>query len=195
MGGQQSEMAKSFKSLGLMLILSVVLVYMVMAGQFESLSTPFVILFSLPPTFSGAALGLYLTDRTMNMSSIIGMVMLVGLVVNNAIVLIDYTLERRREGMETQEALLEAGKIRLRPILMTAGATVLAMLPLVIGGGEGSESQASMATVVSFGLTLSTLITLLLVPVTYSYYDSLQTFVRRRKRTPQMDSRVIHPDA
>lgn len=168
MGGQQSQMAESFQSLGMMLILSVILVYMVMAGQFESWMSPFVILFSLPPTLTGALLGLYLTDRTINMSSLIGMVMLVGLVVNNAIVLIDYAIERRKEGMALHEALLEAGRVRLRPILMTAGATVLAMLPLVVGGGEGSESQASMATVVSFGLMLSTLVTLILVPVTYS---------------------------
>ncbi|WP_438446247.1 efflux RND transporter permease subunit [Gorillibacterium sp. sgz5001074] len=183
LGGEQSQMASSFKSLGYMLILSVVLVYMVMAGQFESMSSPFVILFSLPPTMTGALLGLYLTDRTLNMSSLIGMVMLVGLVVNNAIVLIDCTIERRKEGMDIKEALVEAGKVRLRPILMTAGATVLAMLPLVIGGGEGSESQASMATVVSFGLTLSTLVTLILVPVTYSLLHSIGSLFRFRSRT------------
>lgn len=171
MGGQRNDMNSTFKSLILILLLSVVLVYMVMASQFESLYSPFIIMFSLPPTFVGAILGLYLTNRTINMNSVIGFIMLIGIVVNNAIVLIDYTNQLRKRGMTLYEALIQAGSIRLRPILMTTSTTVLAMLPLVIGFGEGAETQAAMATVVAFGLTLSTMVTLVLVPVVYTLMD------------------------
>ncbi|NOU95527.1 MMPL family transporter [Paenibacillus sp. LMG 31456] len=172
--GSQADSNNAFSSLYFMLLLSVVLVYMVMASQFESLYGPFIIMFSLPPTFIGAILGLYLTNRTINMNSVMGMIMLVGIVVNNAIVLVDYTNQLRKRGYTLYDALLEAGKVRLRPILMTTATTVLAMLPLVIGFGEGAEAQASMATVVAFGLTLSTMITLLLVPVVYTLMDGLK---------------------
>lgn len=186
MGGQQTSQNESFKSLYLILILSVVLVYMVMASQFESLYGPFIIMFSLPPTFIGAILGLVLTGRTINMNSIIGMIMLIGIVVNNAIVLIDYTNQLRSRGLSLFDALMEAGKVRLRPILMTTATTVLAMLPLVIGFGEGAETQASMATVVAFGLTLSTLVTLVLVPVVYTLLDGWKNLISRRfKRKPK----------
>lgn len=185
MGGQQASQNDSFKSLYLVLILSVALVYMVMASQFESLYGPFIIMFSLPPTFIGGILGLLVTHRTINMNSIIGMIMLVGIVVNNAIVLIDYTNQLRAKGMPLFDALIEAGKVRLRPILMTTATTVLAMVPLVIGFGEGAETQASMATVVAFGLTLSTLVTLVLIPVVYTLLDSWKDGITKRfKRKP-----------
>ncbi|TDF96793.1 efflux RND transporter permease subunit [Paenibacillus piri] len=184
--GSQADSNNAFKSLYMMLGLSIVLVYMVMASQFESLYGPFIIMFSLPPTFIGAILGLYLTHRTINMNSVMGMIMLVGIVVNNAIVLVDYTNQLRKRGMTLYDALLEAGRIRLRPILMTTATTVLAMLPLVIGFGEGAEAQASMATVVAFGLTLSTMITLLLVPVVYTLMDGLKDRLQRywKKQSP-----------
>ncbi|MDQ1912855.1 efflux RND transporter permease subunit [Paenibacillus sp. GD4] len=172
----------AFSSLYLMLILSVVLVYMVMASQFESLYGPFIIMFSLPPTFIGAIVGLYLTNRTINMNSIMGMIMLVGIVVNNAIVLVDYTNQLRKRGYTLYDALIEAGKVRLRPIMMTTAVTVLAMLPLVIGFGEGAEAQASMATVVAFGLTFSTIITLVLIPVVYTLMDGMTDAMKRRFR-------------
>lgn len=192
LGGQQTDMNSSFKSLYWMLILSLILVYMVMASQFESLYSPFIIMFSMPPTFVGAILGLYVTNRTINMSSIMGMIMLVGIVVNNAIVLIDYTNQLRKRGLPLREALIEAGKIRLRPILMTTATTVLAMLPLVIGFGEGAETQASMATVVAFGLTLSTMVTLVLVPVVYMLFDGWierlkRSFMKRGKPEQQLE--------
>ncbi|WP_028548810.1 efflux RND transporter permease subunit [Paenibacillus sp. UNC451MF] len=185
----KSEANSTFSSLYLMLGLSVVLVYMVMASQFESLYGPFIIMFSLPPTFVGAILGLYLTNRTINMNSVMGMIMLMGIVVNNAIVLVDYTNQLRKRGYTLFDALIEAGRIRLRPILMTTGTTVLAMLPLVIGFGEGAEAQASMATVVAFGLTLSTMVTLLLVPVVYTLMDGMMDFFRsklKRKSPPAL---------
>lgn len=179
-GGTQQDLTSSFKSLGLVLLASPILVYMVMASQFESLYGPFVIMFSLPPTFVGAMLGLAATHRTININSITGMIMLVGIVVNNAIVLVDYTNQLRKKGLTLQEALLEAGPVRLRPILMTTATTVLAMLPLVIGYGEGGETQASMATVVAFGLIFSTAVTLILVPVVYMILDNW--FSRRKSR-------------
>lgn len=146
---------------------SVALLYMLMASLFESLVTPFVIMFSLPPTFIGAALGLVLTHRSLNVDSAIGVIMVMGLVANNAIVLVDYANRLRRGGSNLRDALMEAGPVRLRPILMSTATTVLAMLPLVIGYGKGAETLASMATVIAFGLTFSTMVTLLLVPAVY----------------------------
>ncbi|CCO07526.1 efflux RND transporter permease subunit [Desulforamulus hydrothermalis] len=172
-GGQAKDMADSFKSLAIALILSVVLVFMVMAAQFESLFQPFIIMFSLPPTFIGVVLGLGITGHHLSVPALIGAIMLIGIVVNNAIVLVDYINTLRKRGYERDQAVLAAGPVRLRPILMTALTTVLALLPLAFGGGEGSEGQAPMAVVVAFGLTLSTLITLVLVPVVYTVFDDL----------------------
>lgn len=157
--------------LGWAVLFSIVLLYMVMASLFESLITPFVIMFSLPPTFIGAALGLLVTHRSLNIDSAIGVIMVIGLIANNAIVLVDYTNQMRAKGMPLHDALLHAGPIRLRPILMSTLTTVLAMMPLVIGGGTGGATLASMATVIAFGLTFSTLVTLVLVPVMYVAID------------------------
>jgi len=172
-GGQAQDMASSFKSLGLAMPLAIVLMYMVMAGQFESLFGPFIIMFSLPPTFVGIMLGLLLMHHAVSVNALIGVIMLIGIVVNNAIVLVDYTNQLRRKGHSTREALCLAGPVRLRPILMTTCTTVLAMFPLMLGYGEGAEAQAPMATVVVFGLTVSTLVTLVLVPVMYTVIDDL----------------------
>lgn len=178
-GGQSAKfMAQSFQTLGIGLLVSIILVYMVMASLFESLLTPFVIMFSLPPTFVGAILGLFLTHKTINMNSLMGMIMLIGLVTNNAIVLVDYTNQLRQKGLSLSEALLQAGPIRLRPILLTTATTILSMLPMLIIGGTGSEGLASMSAVITFGLTLSTLVTLLLVPVMYVNMDN---FISKRK--------------
>jgi HAE1 family hydrophobic/amphiphilic exporter-1 len=172
-GGQALDIASSFKSLGLVMPLSIILMYMVMAGLFESLASPFIIMFCLPPTFVGAALGLLVMHQNLSMNSIMGCIMLIGIVMNNAIVLVDYANQLRQQGLSARDALYQAGPIRLRPILMTALVTVLAMLPLMLGHGEGAESEAPMATVVVFGLILSTLVTLVLVPVMYSIFDDL----------------------
>ncbi len=184
-GGQSKDMMESFGSLGLAIILSIVLVYMVMASQFESLFSPFVIMFSIPPTFIGVVVGLLLTGKSLSVPALIGYILLVGIVVNNAIVLIDYVNNLRQKGVERNEAILKAGPLRLRPILMTTLTTVLAILPLAFGGGSGNESQAPMAVVVIFGLSFSTLITLVLIPVVYTYFDDLVNKMRRfasRKR-------------
>ena len=170
-GGQAKDMAESFGSLGLALVLSILLVFMVMVAQFESLFQPFIIMFALPPTFIGVVLGLGLTGHHLSVPAMIGAIMLIGIVVNNSIVLVDYINTLRKRGYERNQAILEAGPVRLRPILMTALTTILALLPMAFGGGEGAESRAPMAVVVAFGLTLSTLITLVLVPVVYTIFD------------------------
>lgn len=180
-GGQSKEMMESFTQLGLAMLLSIVLVYMVMAGQFESLFTPFVIMFSIPPTIIGVILGLLVTGKSMSIMAIIGYILLIGIVVNNAIVLIDYVIHLRKDGIDRDEAVLKAGPIRLRPILMTTLATILAILPLAFGGGAGNESQAPMAIVVAFGLSFSTLITLVLIPVVYCWFDDIGLKRKRRK--------------
>jgi HAE1 family hydrophobic/amphiphilic exporter-1 len=171
LGGESADMAESFASLGLAIVLAIALVYMVMASQFESLFHPFIIMFSIPPTFIGVVLGLIVTRQSISITALMGYIMLIGIVVNNAIVLVDYINTLRKEGMDRTEAILKAGPIRLRPILMTTLTTVLAILPLAFGGGEGSEGQAPLAVVVAFGLTFSTLITLILVPVVYTLFE------------------------
>jgi len=171
-GGEQEMMRDSFSALGLAMILAVVLVYLVMVAQFESVLHPFIIMFSVPVTLIGITFSLLVTGRTFNVSAFIGAIMLVGIVVKNAIVLIDYVNKLRARGLSRREALLKAGPIRLRPILMTALTAILAMFPMALALGEGSEGQAPMATVVIGGLVFSTLITLVLVPVIYDILDN-----------------------
>ena len=167
--GDYEAQQEAFQELIIALILSILLVYMVMACLYESLRDPLIVLFSVPVAVIGVLLMLFLTQDTFNIQSWIGCIMLGGIVVNNAILLVDkINLERRQEGKDVREAILLAGKHRLRPILMTALTTVLAMVPLSLGLGEGSEAQASMARVVIGGLISSTFITLFLIPVVYS---------------------------
>ncbi|MDR1535000.1 MAG: efflux RND transporter permease subunit [Planctomycetota bacterium] len=154
-------------------ILSLVLVYMVMACQFESLRDPFVVMFSVPLAAIGVLVMLFLTDTTINMQSMIGCILLGGVVVNNAIILVDYAgLLRRRDGLSVRSALEEAGRRRLRPILITSLSTMLGLIPLAIGWGDGGEAQAPMARAVIGGLLTSTFITLLVIPVVYSLVES-----------------------
>jgi HAE1 family hydrophobic/amphiphilic exporter-1 len=152
-----------------------------MVLAFSSLVTPFVILFSLPLATIGAFPALYLTGRPIGVSALIGFLMLIGIVVTNAIVLLDFVERLRREGMATDEALIEGGKTRVRPILMTAIATMLALLPLAAGFTEGSIIAAELGTVVIGGLFSSTFLTLIVVPVVYSLVDGLR---RRASREP-----------
>jgi HAE1 family hydrophobic/amphiphilic exporter-1 len=167
--GSYEEQQKAFLELTFSFILAVLLVYMVMASQFESLLDPLVVMFSLPFASIGVILTLFLTDTTLNMQSFIGCIMLAGIVVNNAILLVDYTnLLRTREELDLGDAIAEAGRRRLRPILMTALTTSLALIPLGLGLGEGGEAQAPMARAVIGGLLSSTLVTLVIIPVVYS---------------------------
>lgn len=179
-GGANKEMVEAFTDLGLALILAVILVYMIMATQYESLLYPFVIMFAMPPTIIGVIFSLLITGRTFNVPAFIGVIMLAGIVVNNAIVLVDYinTL-RRRDGLDRKEAILTAGPTRLRPILMTTLTTVLALIPLVLGIGEGAEMSAPMATAVFGGLSFSTLITLVLVPCMYLILEDIADKIKR----------------
>jgi len=171
--GSDKEMMESFQSLTMALGLAVLLVYMVMAIQYESLLYPFVIMFTMPTTVIGVVLSLFITGYRFSVPAFIGLIMLAGIVVSNGIVLVDYINTLRRRGVERTQAILTAGPVRLRPILMTALTTILAMLPLAIGIGEGGESQAPLATVVIGGLTVSTFLTLVFIPVVYVYFDDL----------------------
>ncbi|NIO03538.1 MAG: MMPL family transporter [Proteobacteria bacterium] len=171
-GGDYEEQQKAFRELMLSLVLALVLVYMVMACLYESLRDPFVVMFSVPLAAIGVVVMLFLTKTTFNVQSFIGSIMLGGIVVNNAILLVDHTnLLRRRDGMPLREAIEEAGRRRLRPILMTAMTTIFGLIPLAIGLGEGSEAQAPMARAVIGGLLSSTLITLVFVPTVYSIFE------------------------
>ncbi|MBN2491629.1 MAG: efflux RND transporter permease subunit [Planctomycetes bacterium] len=181
-GGEYEEQQEAFRELLLGFVLALILVYMVMACQYESLRDPFVVMFSVPLAAIGVVLILFLTNTTFNIQSYIGCIMLGGIVVNNAILLVDTTnLLRRRDGLALRAAIEEAGRRRLRPILMTALTTSLALLPLALGTGEGGEAQAPMARVVIGGLLSSTLITLVIVPVVYSVFEGLRG--RRREKT------------
>jgi HAE1 family hydrophobic/amphiphilic exporter-1 len=171
-GGQNEEMVRSFESMKFALILAVFLVYLVMASQFESLLHPLVIMFTIPLGLIGSAFGLLLTGTTISVVVLIGLIMLAGIVVNNAIVLIDYINHLRRdEGMKKMAAVLKAGELRFRPILMTTSTTVLGLMPMALGLGEGAEIRAPMAITVIGGLLVSTLLTLVLIPVVYSLMD------------------------
>ena len=180
-GGEYEEQQRAFRQLTLAAILAFGLVYMVMAAQFESIRDPFIILFSVPLAFVGVAASLLLTETTFNMQGFLGIIVLVGIVVNNAIVLVDYTnLLRREQGYRLREAIQTAGVRRLRPILMTTITTVLGLTPMALGLGEGGELQAPMARVVIGGLTTSTLITLVFIPVVYSVLEQWGVGVSRR---------------
>ncbi len=183
-GGEWEDQQESFRDLTFAAILALLLVYMVMAAQFESLRDPFIILFSIPLAAIGVVTMLVATGTTFNMQGFLGVIVLVGIVVNNAIVLIDYTNQLRRDhGHGILEAVITAGSRRLRPILMTTVTTVLGLTPMALGLGEGSELQVPMARVVIGGLVTSTLITLVFIPVVYATLEELaERFARGRRR-------------
>ena len=169
-GGDYEEQQKAFSELGLGLVLALILVYMVMACLYESLRDPFIVMFSVPLAIVGVVLMLFLTNTTFNIQSYIGCIMLGGILVNNAILLVALTnMVRKEEGYEMFAAIKEVGRRRLRPILMTALTTIFGLMPLALGVGEGGEAQAPMARAIIGGLASSTLITLVFVPVIYSY--------------------------
>jgi len=169
--GEQEEMSKSFKSLIFAFILAILLNYMIMAAQFESLLHPFLILFTLPMGLSGVVIALLLTGKTLNVISVIGVVVLVGIVVDNAIVKVDYTNQLRKRGMGLREAVLEGSHVRLRPILMSTLSTIFGLVPMALGLGRGAELLQPLAIVVIGGLTFSTFLTLILIPVIYEWVE------------------------
>lgn len=169
--GQNEEMEVSFQSLKFALALAIFMVYLVMASQFESLLHPFIILFTVPLACAGSIYGLYLTGTTVSVVVFIGLIMLAGIVVNNAIVLVDRINQLREQGVEKLKAIREAAENRFRPILMTTLTTTLGLLPMMLGFGEGAEIRKPMAITVIFGLMYATLLTLFLIPVLYSIFD------------------------
>ncbi|SIS82362.1 efflux RND transporter permease subunit [Salimicrobium salexigens] len=172
-GGQAQDMEEAFGDLSVALLFSLFLVYAVMAVQFENFLFPFIIMFSLPATVVGVAVGLFVTGLPLSMPAFVGIIMLAGIVVNNAIVLVDYINILRRRSYSRYDAILEAGPNRLRPILMTTVTTVLGMVPLALGIGQGAEAQQPLAVTIIFGLTVSSFFTLVLIPVVYTYFDDL----------------------
>jgi HAE1 family hydrophobic/amphiphilic exporter-1 len=176
--GQAEEFAESMNSLLFALGLAVLIVYMLLASQFDSLIHPFTIMFALPPALVGAFLALFITGNTINIMSVIGIILLFGLVTKNSILLVDLTIQRQEAGLDREAALREACPIRLRPILMTAVSMIFGVLPVALALGEGGEARAPMAVATAGGMITSTLLTLFIVPVVYAYMDQLATKLR-----------------
>jgi len=184
-GGEYEEQQKAAADFQLSIIMALILIYMVMAAQFERFFDPLVVMFSVPLAIIGVVPTLMITGTTINMQSMMGVVMLIGIVVNNAIVLVDYiNLMRREHNMGVREAVIESGRLRLRPILMTTLTTILGLLPLSFGIGSGAEIQASLARVVIGGLTASTLITLVFIPVVYVSAEHVLSKVKSQSWVP-----------
>jgi HAE1 family hydrophobic/amphiphilic exporter-1 len=180
-GGEYEEQQRAQRDFILAILMAVALIYMVMAAQFERFLDPLIVMCSVPLAIIGIVPTLLLTGTTLNLQSFMGIIMLIGIVVNNAIVLVDYiNLLRREQGMDVRTAVIEAGKLRLRPILMTSTTTVLGLMPLSFGIGTGAEMQAALARVVVGGLAASTLITLVLIPVVYLTATHLSERLRDR---------------
>ena len=177
-GGGQQDMNETFSAAMAALGLAVIFIYLVLASQFGSFLQPIAIMASLPLSLIGVLLALLVTGSTLNIFSLIGFIMLMGLVTKNAILLVDFTNQAIREGRDVKDAILEAGQVRLRPILMTTAAMIFGMLPMVIGVGEGGEIQAPMGRAVIGGVITSSILTLLIVPVLYTYIFG---FTRRLK--------------
>ena len=195
-GGEYEEQQKAQTDFTLAIITAVILIYMVMAAQFERFLDPLVVLFSVPVALIGVVPTMLLTGTTINMQSLMGALMLLGIVVNNAIVLVDYVnLKRREHNLDPRAAVIESGRLRLRPILMTTLTTVLAMIPLALGIGTGAELQAPLARVVIGGLTASTIITLFLVPIVYlgatRSASRVRSWLSRYSRSDVLEEKTI----
>lgn len=171
-GGDVERQQESFADLGFLLLLAVALVYMVMASQFESFLDPFVVMFSIPFAFVGVVWAFLISNTTLSMTSFLGVIMLMGIVVNNAIVLVDYTNIMRKRGLALEEAVMTAGRRRLRPVLMTAFTTIFGMLPLAVLRYAGSEMWRPLGVAMIGGLLVSTLVTLVLIPTLYTIFES-----------------------
>ncbi|MFA6780134.1 MAG: efflux RND transporter permease subunit, partial [Paludibacteraceae bacterium] len=181
LSGSYEDQQDSFRDLGTLAILIIILVFIVMAAQFESLTYPFIIMFSIPFALSGIILALFLTNQTLNVMSLLGGILLIGIVVKNGIVLIDYISLNRERGMSIISSVVMGGKSRLRPVVMTTLTTILGMVPMAIGTGEGSEMWSPMGISVIGGLTISTILTLILVPVLYCIFAGTGVKNTRKK--------------
>ena len=184
-GGDYEEQQDMFSDMILLMLLIIILVYMVMASQFESFMGPFVIMFSIPFALTGVALGNLIHSQAVGVMSLIGIIILLGIVVKNGIVLIDYTILCQERGMSVRDSSVTAAKSRLRPILMTTLTTVLGMLPMAMGTGEGSEMWRGLGITVAWGLSISTLITLVLIPVLYCGFTEHRAKRKARKAARQ----------
>ncbi len=183
--GQLQQQSDAFGSLGLALMIAILLVYFIMVALYESVVYPFVVLFSIPVALVGALLALALTMESLTVFSIVGMIMLLGLVAKNAILIVDFTNQLKAEGHDVVDALIEAGKERLRPILMTTLAMILGMLPIALASGAGAETKNGMAWVIIGGLTSSLILTLLIVPSMYLVVDRIIARFTGKKVKPK----------
>jgi len=188
-GGTAEDMMESFMYLGIAFIVAMILTYMVMASQFESFLAPFIIIFTIPISLIGVAISLTITGTNLNVMSLIGIIMLVGIIVNNGIVLVDYINQLRQRGHKMFEAIRLAGEARMRPVIMTALTTILAMTPLALGLGESGENWAPMARSVIGGLFMGTILTLIVVPVIYAVIET-KSVKLREKRQARRDARL-----
>ena len=179
-GGTYEDMQSSFNELGKAFIVAILLIYMVMAAQFESFTQPLIIMFSLPLAYVGMILGLFITGKSLSVPSLMGLIILMGIVVNNGIVMIDYINHLRKAGMEKTSAIVQGASIRLRPILITSITTITAMLPMAFSQSEGAEMRSPMAVSIAFGLLFSMVLTLFVVPSAYSIFDSISQALRRK---------------
>ena len=180
-GGSADDMQKSFKDIITLLLLVLLLVYIVMAAQFESLAEPFIIMLAVPFALTGVFIALFIFNSTINVISLIGVVMLVGIVVKNGIILVDFANLLRNRGLSLKQAIVQAGRSRLRPVLMTSLTMILAMIPMIMTKGEGSEMWRPMSIAIFGGLTISTLVTLVLVPAIYTMFG-IGKIRRERKK-------------
>ncbi|HEX8454697.1 MAG TPA: efflux RND transporter permease subunit [Longimicrobium sp.] len=190
LGGETEQMVETVGYVLEAIILAVILIFLILASQFESFTQPFAIMLSLPLSLIGVLLALLFTGDSFNMMSMIGLIMLMGLVVKNAILLVDNANERRADGKDRWTALVEAGEVRLRPIMMTTLAMIFGMLPVAMAMGEGGGFRAPMARAVIGGLITSTLLTLLVVPVAYTYFDDFGGWVKRKLTSPARESEI-----
>jgi HAE1 family hydrophobic/amphiphilic exporter-1 len=184
LGGEASEMMDSFSQLIYALLLSLVIVYMILASQFESLVQPFIIMLAIPFALTGAFIGLFITNTPLSIVAFLGIIMLAGIVVNNSILLIDFINKNRQVYESRTEAIVAAGRYRFRPIMMTMLTTCLGLLPLALGLGAGAELVQPMGITVIGGMIFSTVVTLVLIPVIYAYVDD-----RREKRQARRAAR------
>ena len=193
-GGEAEEMLTAFRDLLLALLLAVIFVYMIMAAQFESLVQPLIIMFTMPLGLIGVIWALAIGNLPVSVPALVGVIVLAGVVVNNGIVLVDYVNILRQKGHAVEEALMLAGPTRFRPILMTALTTILGLLPMAFGTGDGAEMQAPMAVAVIGGLTVAAALTLIVVPVIYLSFDrmSVKWKSRRQRKRAVVSSNTIN---
>ena len=193
LGGETEALEETVGYVMETLLLAVVLIFLILASQFESFTQPFAIMTTLPLSLVGVFIALLLTNDTFNMMSMIGVIMLMGLVTKNAILLVDNANERRIAGTDRTSALIEAGRVRLRPIIMTTAAMIFGMMPIALALGEGGGFRAPMARAVIGGLITSTMLTLIVIPVVYTYMDDMGTWVKHRLVSEERET-LIHEE-